>query len=173
MPSRRELLALGIAGVAAAAAGVFLAPLAFRSASGASRLLAATFPDAAGRPHSLKEWLGRPVVFNFWATWCVPCREEVPLLVDFHGKFRGKGGEVVGICADQVVKMLEFSSAYRVTYPLLVADAGVFELLRDLGNRAGALPYTVVLDRSGTIAYTRVGALKAGELEAVTGPMMV
>ena len=108
-----------------------------------------------------------------WPVAALAVLEEVPLLVDFRAKHAARGVEVVGICADQAVKMLEFSSAYRMTYPLLVADASVFELLRDLGNRAGALPYTLVLDRSGTIAHTRLGALKPGELEAVTGPMMV
>ena len=172
MPARRDLLALGAVGLAAAAAGAFLGPLALRSTSAAGRLLAASFPDAAGRPHALKDWVGKPVAFNFWATWCAPCLEEVPLLVDFYGKFRPKGIELVGICSDQVVKMLEFAKTYRITYPLLVADGAVFELLRDLGNRGGALPYTVVLDRSGAIAHTRLGALKPGELDAVMVPMM-
>src|SRR5882762_2264683 len=130
MPGRREYLLLGGVAVAAAAAGTLVGPFALQSASGVAELLAASFPDAAGRPHRLKEWLGMPVVFNFWATWCIPCREEVPLLMDFHRKYRRKGAEVVGICADQVVKMLEFSSSYGITYPLLVADAGVFDLLR-------------------------------------------
>src|SRR5580765_7352769 len=117
MPARRELLALGALGLAAAAAGAFLGVRALRSSPGTGRLLATTFPDAAGRPHALKEWLGKPVAFNFWATWCAPCLEEVPLLVDFYAKFRPKGVELVGICSDQVVKMLEFAKAYRITYP--------------------------------------------------------
>jgi thiol-disulfide isomerase/thioredoxin len=172
MPGRRELLALGAVGLAAAVAGALLGPLALQSTSDAGRLLAATYPDAAGRPHPLKAWLGKPVAFNFWATWCVPCLEEVPLLVEFDARFSSKGAQVVGICADQAVKMLEFAKTYRMAYPLLVADAGVFDLLRSLGNRAGALPYTIVLDRSGTIVHKRLGALKPGELEAVMAPMM-
>jgi len=172
MPGRRELVALGAVGLAAAAAGALLGPLALRSTSGAGRLLATTFPDAAGRPHPLRDWLGKPVAFNFWATWCIPCLEEVPLLVDFHARFASKGVQVVGICADQAAKMLEFAKTYRIAYPLLVADASVFDLLRDLGNRVGGLPYTIVLDHGGTIAHTRLGALKPGELEAVMAPML-
>jgi thiol-disulfide isomerase/thioredoxin len=172
MPGRRELIAVGAAGLVAAAAGVWLGPWARQTGSGAGRLLEANFPDAAGRPHALKEWLGTPVVFNFWATWCVPCLEEVPLLVGFHRKYRPKGVEVVGICADQVVKMLEFSKSYGISYPLLVADASVFELLREIGNRAGGLPYSLVLDRAGAIAHRRLGALKPGELESVMAPML-
>ena len=172
MPARREFLALGAIGLAAAAIGAFVGPLVLQSGSGAGQLLAASFSDAAGRPRALKEWLGTPMVVNFWATWCVPCREEVPLLVEFHGKFRPKGAEVVGICADQVVKMLEFAKAFAIPYPLLVADAGVFDLLRRIGNNAAALPFTVVLDRAGAIVHRRLGALKSGELEAVIAPIV-
>jgi thiol-disulfide isomerase/thioredoxin len=172
MPARREVLLFGGIGIAAAATGALLAPLVLQSTTAAGELLSATFPDAAGRPHRLREWLGKPVLFNFWATWCVPCREEVPLLVDFHGKHASKGVEVVGICADQAVKMLEFAAAYRIPYELLVADAGVFQLLRKLGNGAGALPYSVFLDRKGAIAYSRLGAVNAQDLERVLASIM-
>jgi len=172
MPGKREVLVLGGVGLAAAVAGAFLGPMALQVGSGASELLSASFPDAAGRPQRLNQWLGKPLVLNFWATWCAPCREEVPLLVEFHGKYAPKGVELVGICADQVVKMLEFASAYRIGYTLLVADASVFTLLRRIGDAAGALPYSVVVDRKGTVAYRRAGAFKSGELEKVVDPIL-
>ncbi len=68
--------------------------------------------------------------------------------------------------------MLEFAKSYRIDYPLLVADASVFELLRKVGNTASVLPYSVVLDAKGSLAYRRAGALKAGELEKVVAPML-
>ena len=172
MPTRREALVLGGVGLAAAVAGALLGPMALQLSSGASELLSASFPDAAGRPQRLNQWLGKPIVLNFWATWCAPCREEIPILVDFHQKYVGKGVEVVGICADQVVKMLEFASAYQMAYTLLVADANVFSLLRKIGNPAGALPYSIVLDRKGGMAYRHIGALKAGELQKVVDPIL-
>ena len=140
-------MVLGGIGLAAAVAGAFFGPLAVQFGSGAADLLSASFPDAAGRPQRLNQWLGKPVVVNFWATWCAPCLEEVPLLVDFHRHYASKGVEVVGICADQVVKMLEFASSYKIGYTLLVADASVFTLLRKIGNSPGVLPYSVVVDR--------------------------
>jgi thiol-disulfide isomerase/thioredoxin len=165
-------LVLGGVGVAAAALGALLGPMAVQFSSGASELLSTSFPDAAGRSQRIGQWLGRPIVVNFWATWCAPCLAEVPLLVDFHRKYAAKGVQMVGICADQVVKMLEFSKKYRMEYTLLVADASVFALLKKIGNSAGALPYSVVLDRRGAIAYQCVGAVKAGELEKVVEPML-
>lgn len=172
MPSRRDALVLAAVGGAAAVAGALLGPVALQFSSGASELLSASFPDAAGRPQRLGQWLGRPIVANFWATWCVPCLEEVPLLVEFHRKHAAKGVQMVGICADQVAKMLEFAKTYRMEYTLLVADASVFTLLKKIGNPAGALPYSVVLDRKGSMAYQRAGAVKAGELEKVVEPML-
>ena len=172
MPGKREVLVLGGVGLAAAVAGAFLGPMALQVGSGASELLSASFPDAAGRPQRLNQWLGKPLVLNFWATWCAPCREEVPLLVEFHGRYAPKGVELVGICADQVVKMLEFASDYRIGYVLLVADASVFTLLRKIGDPAGALPYSVVVDRKGTVAYRRAGAFRSGELEKIVDPIL-
>lgn len=165
-------MVLGGVGLAAALAGAFLGPMALQLGSGAADLLSASFPDAAGRPQRLNQWLGKPLVLNFWATWCAPCREEVPLLVEFHQRYAPKGVEIVGICADQAVKMLEFASSYRIGYTLLVADASVFTLLRKIGDTAGALPYSVVVDRKGSMAYRRAGALKAGELEKIVDPIL-
>jgi len=172
MPSRRETLVLGGVGLAAAVAGALLGPMALQVGSGASELLSASFPDAAGRPQRLNQWLGKPLVLNFWATWCAPCREEIPLLVEFYGRYAPRGVELVGICADQVVKMLEFASDYRIGYVLLVADASVFTLLRKIGDPAGALPYSVVVDRKGTVAYRRAGAFRSGELEKIVDPIL-
>jgi thiol-disulfide isomerase/thioredoxin len=172
MPGRREIVVFGAVGLAAAAAGILVGPLRRPSPSDTGPLLATAFPDSSGRPHQLNQWLGRPVVLNFWATWCVPCREEVPLLVNFYGKYKPKSVELVGICADEVVKMLEFSRSYKITYPLLVADPSVFDLMRSLGNRTAALPFTLVLDRQGAVAHRRLGALKPGELEEVITPML-
>jgi thiol-disulfide isomerase/thioredoxin len=170
--NRREALVLGAAGVAAATAGVALGPLFLQWQSGAAALLSARYPDLSGRVRQLGEWKGRVAVFNFWATWCAPCREEVPLLVDFRARLQGRGVEVVGIGADQAAKIVEFARTYRVEYPLLVADPGVFQLLPRIGNRAALLPYTVVLDPRGSVILQRLGALKEGDLEAVATPFL-
>lgn len=171
-PDRREILALAGVGLAAAVAGAVLGPVALQSRSGASTLLSTVFPDIAGQPRRLREWSGKVAVCNFWATWCVPCREEIPLLIALYEKHRDQGLDVVGIGVDKLPKIVEFAANLKITYPLLVGDARALDLMHSLGNEAGALPYTVVLDKQGTVAYRKLGAFRQGELDAILAPLL-
>jgi thiol-disulfide isomerase/thioredoxin len=171
-PDRREILALAGVGLAAAVAGAVLGPFALQSRSGASALLSTIFPDISGRPRRLRDWSGKVAACNFWATWCVPCREEIPLLIALYGKYRDQGLDVVGIGVDKLPNIVEFAANLKITYPLLVGDARALDLMHALGNEAGALPYTVILDRQGTVAYRKLGAFRQGELDAILAPLL-
>lgn len=164
---RREALLLGAAGVAAAAAGAVGGALMLQSRSGAADLLAAGYPDLDGRVRRLLDWRGTVVFCNFWATWCAPCREEVPLLVAAKQQWREKGFEIVGIGIDSAEKIREFSTTYRVNYPVLIADGSALQLLRSLGNKTGGLPYSIILDRSGAVVQRHLGALSGPDLRRV------
>jgi thiol-disulfide isomerase/thioredoxin len=173
MPAgRRRAIAYAAVGLAAAAAGATLGPFWLQKRSGAAALLGTLFPDLQGNARRLIDWKGKVAVVNFWATWCEPCREEIPLLINVSDRFAAAGVEVVGIGIDTVAKISEFATKYRITYPMLVGDARALDLLRELGNGAGALPYSVVLDRSGTVASRKLGAYKPGELEGVLAPIL-
>ena len=165
MPGRREALIVGAVGIAAAAAGAFLGPLALQSQSGAADLLSASYPDLAGQPRAIAAWRGTVLVCNFWATWCAPCREEIPLLIAVRQKFSHKGVEIVGIGIDHAAKISQFSREFGIPYPLLVAGPKAIELMHKLGNPSGALPFTVVQDRNGAVVYRRLGALRQPDFE--------
>ena len=167
--NRREALVLGAAGAVALAAGAVVGTLGIQSASGAAKLLSASFPDLEGRQRRLSEWQGRVTLFNFWATWCAPCREEMPLLDAAIRRYRIS---VVGIGIDQGSKIREFASNVGVRYDMLVADATAIPLMRALGNPSGALPFTVVLDRAGRIAGRKLGAFSSPELERIVNPLL-
>ena len=169
--ARRKALLVAAAGVGAAAAGAVAGALMLQSRSGAADLLAARYPDLDGRVHRLLDWRGKVLLCNFWATWCAPCREEVPLLVAAKQQWAEKRFEVVGIAIDKVANIREFSIKYQINYPVLVADATALELVRKLGNRTGGLPYTVVLDASGGIAYRHLGALSSADLRRVAASL--
>lgn len=164
---RREALLLGAAGIAAAAAGFLIGPLLLGRDGGreAELLGSASFPDLESRPRRLSEWRGKVLVCNFWATWCTPCREEIPMLVGLRGKYQAKGLEIVGIAIDNAAKVRDFSASFKISYPVLVADAGGLDLMRGLGNQGGGLPYTIVADRDGEVVYRKLGLLKQGDLE--------
>jgi len=166
---RREALLLGLAGIAAAAAGFLAGPALLQSGRGREEglLLSASFPDLDNRTRRLAEWRGKVLVCNFWATWCAPCREEIPLLVAARRKYGPGGVEIVGIAIDNVAKVRQFSASFDISYPVLVAGADGLELMRKLGNSSGGLPYTVIADRQGALAHRKLGALKAGELDGL------
>ena len=119
---RRRVLIAGAVGIAAATTGALVALGLRRSADRSSAALqAAKFSDLDGRTRQLGEWKGKIVVCNFWATWCPPCREEIPMLIDLSKKMGPKGVEVVGIAVDYEAKVRNFVRDYNVTYPVLVA----------------------------------------------------
>ena len=137
----------------------------------AKQLLALTLSDASGNTQSLRQWQGKLLVVNFWATWCPPCREEMPGFSRLQRKFSGNGVQFVGIGIDSADKIHEFSVQSPVAYPLLVGSPGLMEIVGQLGNNAGGLPYTVVFGRDGTLRETRLGVWKEADLENLLGSM--
>ncbi|MBS0335762.1 MAG: TlpA family protein disulfide reductase [Proteobacteria bacterium] len=172
MAKRREVLLMLGVGVAAAVAGVVAGPWLVNAPGDSEALRSARLADLDGKPRSLEEWRGRILVINFWATWCPPCREEIPGLVRARDKLLPSGVEFVGIAIDQVAKVREFARNVQISYPLLMADAAGLELIRKLGNPSGGLPFTVVLDRKGSIAHRNLGAVTQQKIEDQLGPML-
>jgi thiol-disulfide isomerase/thioredoxin len=166
---RRDALVLGAAGAAALAAGGIVGALAIQSASGAGKLLSASFIDLSGRPRRLREWQGRVVLFNFWATWCAPCREEMPLLDAAARKY---DFSVVGIGVDSGPKISEFAANYAIRYEMLVAGAEAIQLMKDLGNASGGLPFSLFLDRRGRVTHRKLGPLASPELEGIVTSLL-
>lgn len=163
-PGRRRLVVLGGVGAAAALAGAVTGALLLQSRSGAAPLLASSFPDVSGRMQRLGDWQGRPLVCNFWATWCEPCREELPLLDQFYLEHESKKLQVVGIAVDSAANVLEFSKLVPLRFPLLIGGAEAIDLMRQLGNSSGALPFTVLLDASGRLRGRKLGPYTPAEL---------
>jgi len=143
-----------------------------RKAPDAQPLLALSLPDTAGQAQSLSQWKGKVLVVNFWATWCAPCREEMPEFVKAQRELGPKGLQFVGIAIDQRDKVAEFVQELNVNYPALIGGFDVMELSRTLGNRLVALPFTVILDRNGHVAHTQLGPLKPGQLRAIVGNLL-
>lgn len=170
---RREALILAGVAAAAAAAGFVAGPKLLEFwGDDTDALRAAEFKDLAGNPRRLDKWQGKILVLNFWATWCAPCLEEIPMLIVMREKYSSFGVEIVGIAVDLAAKVADFSKSMKICYPVLLAGAGGLNLMRTLGNKAGGLPYTVFLDRRGVLVSRKLGALKGPELESILSGML-
>jgi len=135
-------------------------------------LLALALPDARGQDQPIAQWKGKVVVVNFWATWCEPCREEMPRFVQLQQELGGNGLQFVGIAVDQPDKVLRFASEIHLNYPALIGGYGAIELSKSLGNQFGALPFTVVVDRAGRVVYTQLGPLEDAKLRSIISQLI-
>jgi thiol-disulfide isomerase/thioredoxin len=129
-----------------------------------SAFWASRFDSPAGAPLALQAWQGRPLLVNFWATWCPPCVEELPLLNAFYREQSGKGWQVLGLAVDQPAAVRRFLDKLPLAFPVGMAGLAGTELARSLGNPSGGLPYSVVFDRQGQVTHRKIGKLSAAEL---------
>lgn len=130
-------------------------------------LFAMAFPDLAGTPTSVGHWRGNLLVVNFWATWCAPCREEIPDFVRLQTEFSSKGVQFVGIAADQADKVAIFAKELKINYPVLIGNFGALELAKRVGNRGSVLPFTIVIDRNAKIVHRQAGILSPAKLRSL------
>ena len=123
--------------------------------------------DAGGKPQSFSQWQGKTLVINFWATWCPPCREEMPAFARLQTKYAPNDVKFVGIALDNAGNVTAFSKQYPVTYPLIIADSEGGEITRQLGNSRMALPYTVVIGPGEETRLVRLGRVSEQELDVL------
>lgn len=129
-------------------------------------------PAGGGEPVSLESLRGKTVVVNFWATWCAPCREEMPEFVRAQTEFGPKGLQFVGIAVDQPDKVRQFATEIGLNYPSLIGGFGAMELSKSLGNSVMALPFSVVIDRQGNVVHTQLGILKPQKLDSIVRQLL-
>jgi peroxiredoxin len=138
----------------------------------AGPLMSLSLPDTSGQQQSLAQWKGKVVVVNFWATWCAPCREEMPGFVRDQRELGARGLQFVGIAVDQPDKVEQFAKELDLNYPALIGGYGAVELSKTLGNQLSALPFTIVIDRKGAVAATQLGPFKPGKLRATIDSLL-
>jgi thiol-disulfide isomerase/thioredoxin len=139
---------------------------------GGGAMINFTLPELDGKQHSLEEWRGKVIVLNFWATWCPPCREEIPLLIALQKKRAADGLQVVSVAIDNKTAVMLYRQSSGINYPVLMGGNDAFELVARYGNRMGSLPFTVIIDRSGSIAVRKLGAFTQNELESLVEPLI-
>jgi thiol-disulfide isomerase/thioredoxin len=178
MTARRQFVVGAVAVMIALASGIYIG-IEARGGSEArdlsttptseaiAKLFAAHLNDSEGKTLAMSQWQGRTLVINFWATWCPPCREEMPAFSRLQTKYAANGIQFVGIALDSADNVINYAKLYPVTYPLLVAGTQGAELTRQLGNSFLTVPYTVVLNANGEAQMTRMGRIYEQELDVL------
>jgi thiol-disulfide isomerase/thioredoxin len=170
-------LLAGVVAVAFAAAGALLyqwrtseAP---PDAAAAGRMLmAARLMGVDDTLQPFEQWRGKVLVVNFWATWCAPCREEIPGFIKAQEHFRAQGVQFIGVAIDQKERVAPYAKEMGINYPLLVGGLETMEFARQLGNRRSVLPFTLIIDRAGTVSTAEIGMLRPDKLTAMLKPLL-
>ncbi|WP_322106056.1 TlpA disulfide reductase family protein [Paraburkholderia sp. J41] len=145
-------------------AAVATAPAAPGKQDAVTQLWSAAVTNPDGKPQSLAIYKGKPIVVNFWASWCGPCVEEMPELSSLQREYAKKGIQFVGLGVDSAANIKTFLKKVPVDYPIFIAGFGGADVARAFGNNAGGLPYTVVIDANGAVRATKLGQIKPDEL---------
>jgi len=127
-------------------------------------------PDLAGISRPLQHWQGRVIVLNFWATWCPPCREEIPEFIALQERYQAEGLQIVGVAVDGPEAVRRFSDTLGINYPVLLGEVEGAQAMKDYGNPSGSLPFTVVIDPSGRVVARKLGTYRYAELETILKP---
>lgn len=142
-------------------------PAAADAPQAVAHLMALTLPDAEGQAQPLVAWQGKILLVNFWAPWCLPCREEMPLLDAAQRKWGARGFQVVAVAMEEAGPVRDYAHTRHWDFPLLVGADKVDGLVSELGNTGDGIPYSVLIDAQGKLRYTKLGAFGADELDAL------
>lgn len=131
-------------------------------------------PDLTGNERAMSEWDGNVVLVDFWASWCVPCREEMPTFNALREAYGDQGFEIVGIAADDLDKVEDFIAKIPIDFPVVYGDVfDMMDLSEEFGNYYGGLPFNVFVDREGRIRYIqKPGAVSYEEAEEILNRLL-
>lgn len=165
-PAGRRAL-LGVAALAGlAGAGVAWWRFQPREVADVSAFWTHSFTTPAGDPLALTTLRGKPLLVNFWATWCPPCVEELPLLNSFYLENKANGWQVLGLAVDQLDPVKRFLARAPLDFPIGMAGLAGVDLTRQLGNAAGGLPFTVAFGADGQLRERKLGQVRPADLAA-------
>ena len=166
--TRRLILAGAGAGAAALGAAFAWRRLNPPAASPVAQAFwARRFTGLDGAELDVARWRGRPLLVNFWATWCPPCVKELPEINQFYKEARSKGWQVLGLAVDQAEPVKAFLQKTPLDFAVALAGPEGLGLVRELGNAAGGLPFSVVFDETGEISWRRLGVSRLEDLRAL------
>jgi thiol-disulfide isomerase/thioredoxin len=131
-----------------------------------------SLPDLNDQPRSVAEWDGKVLLVNFWATWCPPCKREIPDFIEVRQQLGAEHFEVIGIAIDNLADVREYVQLMDIPYPILVGEREASRISTLYGNRMGGLPYSVLIDHEGIIRKSKTGEYRASDLLNDVQPLL-
>lgn len=122
------------------------------------------FTDLQDQPRSLQEWQGQLLLVNFWASWCTPCRKEIPMLLEVQEQYATQGFQIVGPAMDEPEVARQMQTVLKINYPVFPGSSEIVQAMDALGDQIGALPFSVLIDAQGRIVMRKSGELHREEL---------
>jgi thiol-disulfide isomerase/thioredoxin len=137
-----------------------------------STLIDFSLPDVSGVQRNVSEWQGRVLVINFWATWCPPCRKEIPEFVALQEQYGDKGLQFVGIAIEDREPVSDYLNTIKINYPILIGGDKGIALAQQLGNIINAVPFTIVVNQQGQIIHRQPGEFSSEKVLEIISPLM-
>ena len=171
--SRRPVILVGLVIIALiGVGGYFLTPSGSDAQVATDQRPDFTLPDVDGEQRSIAEWDGEVIMLNFWASWCPPCRREIPAFIELQEDFGDQGFQIVGLAIDDRQSVVDFTDPMGVNYPLLIGAGEGIDIAEAYGNDIGVLPYTVFIDRDGRIVEAHRSELHYEDVAAIIEPLL-
>ena len=123
--------------------------------------------DIEGKLRNINEWNGKVLLVNFWATWCSPCKKEIPVFMELQEQYATKGFQVIGLAVDNETAVKDYATTISINYPVMAAEIAAMEISQRYGNQINVIPYTVFVARDGKIVLTRPGEISKKEAEEI------
>lgn len=129
-------------------------------------------PDVSGNQRNISEWQGKIRVINFWATWCAPCREEIPEFIALQEQYAANGLQFIGIAIDDLEPVEEYLKSNKINYPILIGGISGIALAHQLGNSIDAVPFTLVVNQQGQIIHRHPGEFSSAQIMEIITPLL-
>lgn len=131
-----------------------------------------SLPDLSGKLHSASEWQGKTLIINFWATWCPPCKKEIPEFIALQKLYADQGLQFIGVAIDEKDSVDEYLSFIDINYPILIASDEGVALAHKLGNLSDSVPYTIVVNAEGQIIHRHQGEFSKEQIVEIIKPLL-
>lgn len=166
----KQTVVLFIAAWIAMAGGVYFGGLS--SFNKKAPLIEFSLPDVMGKMHSISEWQGKIRIINFWATWCAPCLEEIPVFIKLQDEYEKQDIQFIGVAIDNQKAVTKYLNTININYPILIGEDQAISLSYQLGNLIKAVPFTLIISAKGDVVHRQLGEISRQKIIEIITPLL-